>query len=108
MGEHGLDRKMLTPCRCVHRIHGLYVYTLNWWLLPDVSYATGLSSTSEAQGSEGKRWKLDDCLRRLSRFADELTAITYSGSRMPAFYAYVVDPESDGFHVFYVYLHFND
>jgi hypothetical protein len=43
------------------------IYALSRRLLPGAPYAPGLSGSTEAQRSEGGRWKLDECLRYVCR-----------------------------------------
>ena len=43
------------------------IYALSRRLLPGAPYAPGMSSSTEAQRSEGGRWKLDECLRCVPR-----------------------------------------
>jgi len=43
------------------------IYALSRRLLPGAPYAPGMSSSTDAQRSEGGRWKLDECLRCVPR-----------------------------------------
>jgi hypothetical protein len=58
--------------RVAGRVIAGMIYALSRRLLPGAPYAPGLSGSTEAQRSEGGRWKLDECLRcvlRSSRLA---------------------------------------